>query len=68
MIWLSFGKLMQKITNPIIFFLLYFLVITPIGMIMRIFKKDLLNLAINKEAKTYWINSETSMTQFKDQF
>ena len=66
-LWIKFGILLGKIISPIIMALIFFLVVTPTGLIMKIFKKDLLRLKKNK-SKSYWINRTNSGTNMKDQF
>ena len=65
-IWFKFGMFLGKIISPIIIGLVYFLVVTPTGFIMRFLGKDLLKLKKNKN-NTYWLtkNYKSSM---KDQF
>ena len=53
-LWFKFGIFLGKIISPIIMGIIFFLVVTPIGLIMRIFGKDLLNLKYNKN-QSYWI-------------
>ena len=52
-IWFKFGILLGKIISPLVMGLIFFIVVTPIGILMRLFNKDLLNLKFNKN-KTYW--------------
>lgn len=66
--WLFFGQVMQSLTNPILFSFLYFFVLTPMSLLFKFSKKDLLDLKINKDQKSYWIKPLNSMTNFKDQF
>ena len=47
-LWFKFGILLGKIVSPLIMGIIFFLVVTPIGLIMRLFGKDLLNLKYNK--------------------
>ena len=47
--------------------IIFFLVVTPIGIIMRLLKKDLLNLKYNKN-KSYWINKVGPKSKMKNQF
>jgi large-conductance mechanosensitive channel len=47
-LWFKFGIFLSKIISPLIMGIIFFLVVTPIGLIMRIFGKDLLNLKYNK--------------------
>ena len=53
-IWFKFGILLGKIVSRLVMGLIFFFVVTPIGILMRILKKDLLNLKFNKNT-TYWI-------------
>ena len=65
-LWSKFGILLNKIIPPIIMFIIFFFVITPTGLILKLLGKDLLKLK-KKKLKTFWIkvNYKTSM---KDQF
>jgi len=67
LIWLKFGIILGKIINPLIMALIFFLVVTPTGLIMRLLKKDLLCLKFNEE-KSYWIEKKGPKSQMKDQF
>jgi hypothetical protein len=53
-VWTRCGKLLGKIVNPIVTALLFFLVFTPAAVILRWLGKDLLGLAFDAQAKTYW--------------
>ena len=53
-LWLRFGALLHKVVNPIILFLMYSIAIVPIGIIMRLLRKDLLQLSWKPDAPTYW--------------
>ena len=66
-LWFKFGILLSKIISPLIMGLIFFLVVTPIGLLMRLFKKDLLNLKYNKN-KTYWIEKSNQKSTMKNQF
>jgi hypothetical protein len=61
-IWTLFGFLMSKITNPIFLCLVYFLVITPTGLMLRLFGKDILRLKLNGQEESFWIDKEESRT------
>ena len=54
-LWFRFGLLLGRVTNPLIMGLVFFLVITPMAMIMRLRGKDPLRLRPDREAKSYWI-------------
>ena len=66
-IWFKFGILLGKIFSPLIMVAIFFFVVTPIGVFMRILRKDLLNLKFNKSS-SYWIKKEGSKSSMKKQF
>jgi len=66
-LWFKFGLLLGKFISPIIMGIIFFIVVTPIGIIMRLFKKDLLNLKFNKK-ETYWIDKKGPKSKMKNQF
>ena len=66
-LWFKFGILLGKIISPIIMSIIYFLVVTPIGLIMRLLGKDVLNLKYN-DHKSYWIEKTGPKSKMKNQF
>ena len=66
-IWFKFGILLGKIISPLIMGLIFFVVVTPIALLMRLFNKDLLNLKFNK-SKSYWIEKSEPKSKMKNQF
>ena len=66
-IWFKFGILLGKVITPIIMGIIFFFVVTPIGLLMKIFKKDLLNLKFNNK-KSYWIEKKDPKSKMKNQF
>jgi len=66
-VWVKFGELLGRIIAPIVMALIYFIIITPIGLFMRLIRKDLLNLKFSK-ANTYWIKREKKISSMKKQF
>ena len=65
--WFKFGILLGKIISPIIMAIIFFLVVTPIGLMMRIIGKDLLNLKFS-DYKSYWIEKTGPKSKMKNQF
>jgi len=65
-LWVKFGFLLGKIISPIVMGLVFFFVVTPIGILVRIFKKDFIGLKIG--ASSYWINREDKLQSMKKQF
>ena len=66
-LWFKFGLFLGKIISPLIMGFIFFTVVTPIGIIMRILGKDLLNLKFNKK-KSYWIEKTGPKSKMKNQF
>ena len=66
-LWFKFGLFLGKIISPIIMGIIFFLVVTPIAVIMRLLKKDLLNLKF-EENNTYWIDKSGPKSKMKNQF
>jgi len=65
-IWFKFGILLGKFVSPIVMGIIFFLVVTPTGYIMRLIDKDLLRLKKNKNS--YWIKKVNYKTTMKNQF
>ena len=61
------GALLGIIVSPIVMGVVYFGIITPIGLIMKLFRKDLINLRKNN-SKTYWIEKKDIKSSMKNQF
>ena len=66
-LWFKFGLLLGRFVSPLIMGIIFFVVVTPIGIIMRLLKKDLLNLNYNKK-ETYWIDKTGPKSKMKNQF
>ena len=66
-LWQKFGLLLNKVMSPLIMGLIFFFIVTPIGILMRLLKKDLLNLKFNKK-ETYWIDKSGPKSKMKNQF
>ena len=66
-LWFRFGIFLGKIISPVIMGIICFLVVTPIGLIMRLLGKDVLNLKYSKN-KSYWIEKDGPESKMKNQF
>tara|TARA_Y100000768_G_scaffold258773_1_gene196823 strand:+ start:257 stop:646 length:390 start_codon:yes stop_codon:yes gene_type:complete len=67
LIWFKFGLLLGRFISPIVMGIIFFLVVTPIGILMRLINKDLLNLKYNNE-NSYWIIKNDPKSKMKNQF
>ncbi len=66
--WIKFGELLGKIIAPIVMAIIYFFILTPISLIVRLFGKDLLSLKFSKQIKTYWIERKKDLGSMNKQF
>jgi len=66
-LWFKFGIFLGKIISPIIMGIIFFLVVTPIGLLMKLLGKDLINLKYNNN-KSYWIEKKGPKSKMKNQF
>ena len=66
--WIKLGEILGIIIAPIVMALVYFVILTPISIIVRVFGKDLLGLKFLKEKETYWINRKKNLGSMKKQF
>ena len=66
-IWFKFGLLLGRTVSPLIMGVIFFLVVTPTALIMRLIGKDLLNLKFSKH-KSYWIEKTGPKSKMKNQF
>ena len=66
-IWFKFGILLGRFTSPIIMAIVFFGVITPISILMKLFGKDILLLKTNTK-NTYWIEKPLPESKMKNQF
>ena len=65
--WIKLGEILGKVIAPIVMGFIYFLIITPIGLLMRLLGKDLLSVKLNKE-KSYWVKRSKNMNTMRRQF
>ena len=66
-IWFKFGLVLGSIVSPIVMGVIFFFVVTPISLIMRILGKDILNLKWNN-TNSYWIEKSGPKSKMKNQF
>ena len=66
-IWFKFGTFLGKFISPLVMGVIFFFVVTPTAILMRLLKKDLLNLKFNTD-KSYWIEKSEPKSKMKDQF
>ena len=65
--WIKLGEILGRVIAPIVMFLLFFIIVTPIGLLVRFFGKDLLKIKFTKDG-SYWIKREKNIGTMKKQF
>ena len=66
--WIKFGEILGLIIAPIVMGIVYFVILTPVSLIVRLFGKDLLGLKFLKGKETYWIKRNKKLTSMDKQF
>ena len=66
-LWFKFGIFLGKIVSPIVLGTIFFLIVTPTGLLLRLFGKDVINLKYNNN-NSYWIEKTGPKSNMKDQF
>ena len=67
-LWFLFGQKLGSIISKIIMLVIYSLTIVPIGFMFKLLRKDILNIKINPDAKSYWVEKEETKSSIKNQF
>lgn len=58
-LWTRFGLVLHRLMTPVIMSLLFFLTVTPIALLMRLFGKRPLELSFDPQAESYWVHRDT---------
>ena len=66
-LWFKFGIILGRIISPLVMGIIFFFVVTPIALLMKLLNKDILNLKFNKK-DTYWIEKSGPKSKMKNQF
>ena len=67
-LWFKLGMALGAVIAPIVMGLVYFTTVVPVGLVMRLMGKDLLQQKLDAEAKSYWIERKQPVGSMKDQF
>ena len=65
--WMSFGVLLGNFVSPIVMGIIFFGIVTPTGLLLKLFNKDILNLKKSSN-DTYWLKKDNSNNSMKNQF
>ncbi len=66
--WLKLGLFLNKTVSPVVLGLLYYAAFVPTGLLLKVFRKDILSLKLNRAAQSYWIKSPEPLSTMQDQF
>ena len=58
--WLALGRLLHRVMSPLVMGIVFFLCVSPIAAVMRLWKKDILSLEYRSDLSSYWIKREPS--------
>ena len=67
-VWLKFGEFLGKINSKIIIFILFYAIFLPIGLILKVLKKDLLAKKLDRSCSSYFIDCKEQSTDMRNQF
>ena len=67
-LWIKFGEILGKVIAPIVMAIVYFLILTPISLLVRLFGKDLIEMKFNNNIKSYWIKRKKHLGTMDKQF
>ena len=67
-VWIKFGEILGRIIAPIVMGFVYFLILTPISLLVRLFGKDLIGMKFSNDIKSYWIKRKKHLGPMDKQF
>lgn len=67
-IWIKFGDLLGKFIAPVVMFFIYFSIVFATSIILKVFNKDVLDLKIKKNSKTFWKSRQQNISDMNKQF
>ena len=68
LIWFKFGFFLGKLIAPIVIGIVYFIVVFPTFLLLKLFKRNYLNIKYERNKNSYWINVKSKSTTMRDQF
>tara|TARA_Y100001958_G_C21004074_1_gene386755 strand:+ start:329 stop:709 length:381 start_codon:yes stop_codon:yes gene_type:complete len=66
--WIKLGEILGRIVAPIVMAIVYFLILTPISLLVRLFGKDLIGMKFSNDVKSYWIKRKKHLGTMDKQF
>jgi hypothetical protein len=68
LIWFKFGLFLGQFIAPIVMGIVYFMVVFPTFLLLKIFKRNYLNINYERNRNSYWLNIKNKSNSMKDQF
>ena len=66
--WVKLGEILGRIIAPIVMAIIYFLILTPISLLVRLFGKDLIGIKFGDDIKSYWVKRKKNIGSMDKQF
>ena len=66
--WVKLGEILGRIIAPIVMAIIYFLILTPISLLVRLFGKDLIGIKFGVDIKSYWVKRKKNIGSMDKQF
>ena len=67
-VWIKFGEILGRVIAPIVMAAVYFLILTPISLLVRLFGKDLIGIKFSNDIKSYWVKRKKHLGSMDKQF
>ena len=66
--WIKLGEILGRIVAPVVMALVYFIILTPISLLVRLFGKDLIGMKFSNDIKSYWVKRKKNLGSMDKQF
>jgi len=67
-LWVKLGEILGRIIAPIVMAIVYFFILTPISLLVRLFGKDLIGIKFSNDLKSYWVKKKKHLGSMDKQF
>ena len=66
--WIKLGEILGRIVAPVVMAIVYFIILTPISLLVRLFGKDLIGMKFSNDIKSYWVKRKKNLGSMDKQF
>ena len=66
--WIKLGEILGRIVAPVVMAIVYFIILTPISLLVRLFGKDLIGMKFSNDIKSYWVKRKKHLGSMDKQF